>query len=60
MTITLAHARKAGYCNKGMRLWFKAHGFDFNQFRRQGIDEFDLIGTGDKQAIKLVEIAHGR
>ena len=60
MTITLAHARKAGYCNKGMRLWFQAHGFDFRQFRLNGIAADVLIGTGDKQAIRLVEIAYGR
>ena len=62
MKITLEHARhpKANYCTKGIRLWFKAYGLDYNDFRKNGIDEEVLLEIGDKQGVTLVEIAHGQ
>lgn len=60
MTITIQHARKAGYCAKGMRMWFDARGMDFRAFRTVGIDESILAETRDMQALRLIEIAHGR
>lgn len=60
LMITIQHARKAGYCTKGMRVWFEARGLDFKEFRTVGLNETVLADTGDMQALRLIEIAHGR
>lgn len=49
-----------GFCAKGMRRWFKAHGFDYDKFRKEGIDEEVLLKTGDPMAVAAVEQAHER
>lgn len=57
MIVTLSHARRLRYCNRGMRIWFKAYGIDFNVFRKIGLDESILLETNDPQAIRLVNKA---
>ena len=70
MIVTHRHLRtvpllghKAGYCNRGARLWFQRHGLSWAEFLRHGLDENTLLATRDPMAKKLVEYArasHGR
>lgn len=60
MIITMVHLRKAKFCNRGTRQWFKAHNLDFNDFRKNGIASETLERIGDHYGMKLVEIARGR
>lgn len=43
------------YCNKGARIFFKQHGLDYAHYVSNGIDQQDLLDTGDAMAIKVVE-----
>lgn len=61
MKITLQHLRtlpvdgkKAGYCSRGTRLFFQRHNLDWDKAKREGIDEEQVLATGDAQAIALV------
>jgi hypothetical protein len=66
--ITLKHMRQVkgfsssgvGFCRRGMRLWFDEYGLDYNDFRKNGIDEEILTATKDPMALAAVEQAHGR
>lgn len=53
------HMKAAGinFCNKGARLFFQRHGLDWDQFRKEGIPEDDLIATNDALAMRVVEQA---
>ena len=57
MKITMQHMRQAKYCNRGARLWFKAHGMDFSDFRKNGLDADTLRKLGDPMGLRLLEIA---
>lgn len=43
-----------GYCRRGGRLWFAAHGLDWDDFRKNGIDAERLRSTNDAFALKLL------
>lgn len=67
MKITLQHLRsipvegqKSGYCSKGVRLFCDRHGLDWETVKNGGIDEEQVLKTGDAQAIALVAWAHQR
>ena len=62
MIITIKHARMAGYCSEGMRIFAKRHNYSWAEFLRQGVDEKILLSTGDSMAIQIVEKAkeHGK
>lgn len=60
MIITMSHIRKAQFCSRGGRTWFKQHGLDWSKFLREGLDEDEFRKTGDALALKLIEVAHGR
>ncbi|MGK3273046.1 hypothetical protein ACSLNH_05115 [Comamonas kerstersii] len=47
-----------GYCAKGSRQWFAAHGLNWADFVAHGLDASVLIATGDALALRLVEHAH--
>lgn len=32
------HCKSIGYCNRGMRSWFKREGLDWGDFLKHGID----------------------
>jgi len=49
--------REAGYCNKGGRIFGEKHNLDWAKFVREGIDEEELLATGDAMALKIVESA---
>ena len=46
---------KRGWCAKGCRAWAAAHHLDWSAFVRDGIDEAELLATGDPMAAALVE-----
>lgn len=48
---------RPGFCRRGARAWFQAHGLDWDAFRREGIDAELLLASGDPMAIALVEHA---
>jgi len=59
--VTHSDARVFGYCNRGIRLFCKRYGFDYNDFRHNGVKGSDLLATGDYLAEKLVEfVKNGR
>lgn len=49
---------KTGYCAKGARAWFAAHGLSWSDFVLEGLDEDVFTATGDPLALRLVEHAH--
>lgn len=63
MKITLAHARSAlgkgnkNACNRGLRLWFKSHNLDLNDFIKNGIDIEQAKMIDDPIAKKIIEVA---
>ena len=59
MIVTMRHVREARYCARGARQFFKRHNLDWRAFIAHGIDEKELIATGDAMAQFVVEVAHG-
>lgn len=60
MKVTIAHARslgRGGYCAQGMKVFADKYGLDFKEFVRNGIDEEQLLATGDAMALMAVEAA---
>lgn len=55
MIITIDDIIKAGICASGARRWFNAHGLDFRDFMRNGIDAELLLATGDAYARQVVD-----
>ena len=54
--ITRAMAREAlGHCRKGLKASCDTYGLDWEKFCTVGIDEKDILKTGDARAQKLVE-----
>lgn len=65
MIVTLADATasapgKPQYCRKGIRLFCKKYGLDYNDFRVNGIEAQMLIDIGDSMGLAVVEVARGR
>jgi len=65
MIITLEHLHsvptwttRQGYCANSSRLFFKQYGLDWQDFINNGINEEELLATGNALAIHLVEHAH--
>lgn len=57
LTEPCVHIRP-GHCRTGGRAWFEAHGFDWRDFVRNGIDDAELTATGDGLVLDLVHWAH--
>jgi|GEM_PF-4120657 len=55
--ITLAHARRAGYCARGMRRWFSGRDISWQQFVSDGAPIEWAIAQRDALADKLVKLA---
>ena len=53
----LEHARQLGYCARGMRRWFAAHGIAWSTFIEEGVSVHWLRATGDLMAIRLAKQA---
>ncbi|MNG19758.1 hypothetical protein D3C85_1570590 [compost metagenome] len=67
MIVTLAHLRsipghgaKPGFCASGARRFFARYGLDWSAFIKGGIEEEQLLATGDALAKALVEHARGQ
>ena len=60
MRITIEHAREAGYCIDGMRLFAKQHNLSLRDFIKHGMDEQDMRKLNDCMANKVIEVAHGK
>lgn len=61
MRITITDVRRAGYCPSGARRWAGANGIDFRAFLKDGIEDAELLATGDAMAMRVVSRAraHG-
>lgn len=57
MIIYMQDMRNAKMCAKGVRAFFIRHGFDHQDFLKNGIDAQLLLATNDTMAIQVVEIA---
>lgn len=64
MIITIEHLHsvptwngRQGYCHKQSRVFFQRHGLDWLKFLQVGIEEQQLLATGDDLARHLVEHA---
>ncbi|VXA55282.1 conserved hypothetical protein [Acinetobacter proteolyticus] len=57
MKIYMSDIRKANMCSRGTRAFFLERGWDFQDFLLNGLDEEQLIKTGDAMALQVVEIA---
>jgi len=67
MIVTLAHLHsvpgfgpKPGFCNGGARRFFGRYGLDWAGFLKNGIEEEQLLATGDALAKALVEHARSQ
>ena len=60
MIITMRDMRAAKMCSRGVRQFFKRHGFDWSDFLKNGIEAEKLLATGDAQAARVVEVARGK
>lgn len=47
MIITVDHARKLGFCAKGIRRWCANKGLDYNEFVQNGLDSSVLEPFAD-------------
>lgn len=50
-------SKRQGFCRGGARNWFRAHGMDWTDFVKQGIEAEKLEATGDALALALVKHA---
>ncbi|WP_180076916.1 hypothetical protein [Acinetobacter sp. YH12251] len=58
MRIYIRHMRAAGYCRKeGVKPFFNARNWDWQDFLANGIEAQKLIDTNDVMALRVVEIA---
>ena len=54
LRITITDVSRAGYCARGARRWFEAHGIDFRAFLADGIPAIELLAKGDGLAERVV------
>jgi hypothetical protein len=53
----LEHARRLGYCARGMRRWFEGREHTWREFVSFGVPVSWLRATGDEMAIRVAEEA---
>lgn len=46
-------------CSRGARQWFGRYGLDWSDFLKNGIDEEEVLSTGDAMGRLVVEVARG-
>jgi hypothetical protein len=56
---TLEHARRAGYCARGMRRWFEGRDRTWSEFVAHGVPVAWLRAQGDAMADRVADIAEG-
>ena len=55
--VRVTHARRLGYCNKGVREFCKRHGIDFYRFRHEGIPTNELEHIDDSMLQAVIKEA---
>lgn len=55
MIVTINDVRAAGLCVRGAREWSERHGFDFQDFIRNGIEADRLLASGDALSQRVIE-----
>jgi hypothetical protein len=58
LTITTKHARKCGFCSRGIKEHCERYGLDFKKFILKGLPEEQLAATGNHYMAKMIEAAH--
>jgi len=56
-TATMAHARKAGMCSRGMRQFAEERNLDWDDFLQNGISTEQLRSLDDEMANQVAGIA---
>lgn len=56
-TVTHAHAKALGYCNRGLRRFFASRGLSFDLFRREGLPIEQVRALRDGMADRLADYA---
>ncbi len=56
LRITIADARIAGHCVRGVKDWFESYNLDFRDFLQNGISARDFLATNDSLAALIVEL----
>jgi hypothetical protein len=49
--------RALGYCLRGCRAFYAAHGLDWRRCLREGTPGEQLAATGDAMALKVLDLA---
>lgn len=60
MIIRVEDVRKAGYCVRNLRSWFREHNLDANDFLKNGIDVEKLEPLNDAIANRVIELKRQR
>lgn len=60
VVVQIGDARAIGFCSRGVRAFFKAHGLDYLKFVRNGLPEEDLRAFNDGMVDRVIEQAHER
>ena len=55
--VKVRHVRAAMYCTRGMRAWLQLHGFDVNDFVKNGMPVEQMEATGDAMALRVAAVA---
>ena len=58
MKVSAKDLRDQKYCVSGSKAFAKRHNLDWKKFVKEGIEEEELLATGDAMAIKFVEVAN--
>lgn len=54
LKITMDDIVRAGFCARKTPGWFSAHGLDFRDFHKNGIDAAELAEKGDGLALQVI------
>lgn len=55
--VRLEHARRLGYCARGMRRWFEGRGVSWQEFVERGVPADWAMAQGDAMAEAAAKIA---
>ncbi|WP_415518852.1 MAG: hypothetical protein ACEB74_13960 [Desulfovibrio aminophilus] len=55
--VHVRHMRALGYCLRGCRAFYAAHGLDWRRCLHEGTPGEQLAATGDAMALKLLDLA---
>lgn len=58
--VRMPDVRAVHMCSSGARLFCDRHGFDWNEFLKNGIPVSQLEATGDHLALKVAEYVRGK